>query len=194
MNMRKATLVKYIFIFSFFFTNADAVTNNDFLTYRNNEFNFSFWYPKSWRSVPTTNAETKIKVASNMGNGVDDCNVVAIKRDIFKNMSSKEYLSIAQNGFPGVLRKQFPDIQFIESGVTTLSNKDAYYIVSEATYKIYKFNAPMRSLTVVSLDSNSKYGIQYVITCRTTPKRFEVMRPIFKSIISDFVIGQPYNN
>lgn len=169
-------------------TNSFSLTNNDFTTYRNDEFKFSFWYPKSWLSVQTTHKQTKIKVVSNSGKGVDDCNVVAVTNDLFRNYPPEDYIRDAKKGIPRILRKQYQDIKFIKTGVTSLSNKEAYYSITEATVKSYGISIPTTFLTVVTLDSNKKNGTQYIITCRTEPERFEKMHPIFKLILLGFVI------
>ena len=171
-----------------FSANNYALTTNDFTTYRDKDFNFSFWYPKSWKPVTTSFNETKIKVVSQSGEGIDDCNVVAIKRDMFRNYPPKDYLRDAENGFPKNLRSQFPDIQFIKSGVTSLSNREAYYTITEATVKSYNISRRTKFLTVVTLDSNKNNGTQYIVTCRTTPERFDLMHPIFINIMSGFII------
>ncbi len=50
-----------------------SITAADFEVYRDSAYGFTFWYPKTWLSVPSTHSSTRIKVVSDNGLGEEDC-------------------------------------------------------------------------------------------------------------------------
>ncbi len=157
----------------------------NFDVYRNAEYQFSFWYPKSWAPVPVTHGETRIKVVSNQGKGGDDCNVVAISRDMFKGLTPEEYIKDMNSlDLEVMYREQYPDYKIIERGRSNLSNHDAHYMISIMTMRMFGISVPNKQLQVSTVDN----GVQYIITCRTEPDRFDEMLSVFKIIMAGFVI------
>lgn len=59
----------------------NGLPNEDFVHYEDQAFRFSAWFPKTWKKVPTSHSETRLKVVSDAGRGVDDFTIVAMYFD-----------------------------------------------------------------------------------------------------------------
>lgn len=161
-------------------------TDYGFIHHRDEDNFFSIWFPKSWAMVPTSHSETKLKIVSNDGAGVDDVNVVVMYSDELKKTTASQYAKTLTNADAYVerLKTYASDIALIEHGPTHLSSQPGYYYITTMTVRSFGFDIPNKQLQIHTL----RDGYGYTITCRTEPERFDEMLPIFKLMLAGFVI------
>jgi len=166
-----------------------SITAADFEVYRDDEYGFTFWYPKTWLSVPTTHSRTRIKVVSDNGLGEEDCICGVHFSEAIKDMSPKEFIaSVSKPEAILALQRQmseiFADYELLEHHTTKLSNQDASYTVSRATSESMGWSIPMQMLQVGTM----RRGYVYTLTCRTAPEKFEEYKPFFELILWGFIL------
>lgn len=164
---------------------ASQITNNDFKVYEDKRHKFAFWYPKNWQSAPTSDTRTRINIISDNGLGEDDCNVTVVESKIFKNQKKYVKGMVANTDkVERFLKKQNPSYRLVKSGQSYLSNRQAFYTVATMIFRSFGVEIPIKVIQVSTVNQ----GMQYTITCRTSPENFESMLPLFKVIMVGFRI------
>ena len=166
-----------------------SITAADFEVYRDSEYGFTFWYPKTWLSVPTTHSRTRIKVVSDNGLGEEDCLSGVHYSEEIKDLSPKDFITSVSKP-EGILALQrymstiYADYELLEHHITKLSNQDAAYTVSRATSESMGLSIPMQILQVATM----RRGYVYTLTCRAAPEKFEEYKPLFELILWGFIL------
>ena len=160
----------------------------DLTVFRDNERKFAFHYPKQWKIVESTYADTRFKIVSKNGRGPEDCGVnVKFEKnatgmsisDFVKNVSpamSKEILRVIKN--------KSQDAEIMESGFTYLSNQNAYYHVIFSTQRTVDYVAKVAMYSVQTM----KDGYIYTVACRCKQSDFKQQFPEFKNIMTGFIL------
>lgn len=153
-------------------------------SYRNAEHRFGMSYPASWQQFQPKTSLTKFKVG-NLETG-DSCTVGVHFSEVLRRHDTKESLKTinAQVFVRQLTESGFKNVRSIESGPTTLSNRDAFYAVINMTRSAMGTDFPNRAIMVIT----NKNGNVFTLTCGTSPVRFDRMRPLFTAILSTFVI------
>ncbi len=161
-------------------------TDYGFVHHRDDENLFSVWFPKSWSMVPASHSETKLKIVSENGDGVDDLNIGVRPTPALKMTTPSEYAKSLANAdaFVEKLQTRFADITLIEHGPTHVSSQPAYYYITGLTIRSFGLDFPTKQLQVFTLHN----GLAYTITFRTAPERFEQLLPVYKIILGGFVL------
>ena len=82
------------------------------------------------------------------------------------------------------LRQAIPDIRLVDHGITHLSNRQAYYLLSEGTYKYLNFEIPMRIFQIHALYE----GNTYALTFRCPIEKYDELSPVFELMAATFTI------
>jgi hypothetical protein len=125
----------------------------------------------------------RIKIASENGNGLQDCAVY-----VRSSKTPKVFLRLATNvkALEKGFRKTLPDAKIVEKGTTSLCDQSAVYYIMDFTSGDNGMAIPVRTYTVHAADGNTIY----TITCRARKDRFDESMPDFKRILSGFVIDR----
>lgn len=163
-----------------------GVNSKDTIVFRDNESNFIFQYPSDWAQVPSTHTRTKIKVVSDHGNGTVDCAVNVQYDKKLVGVKPKEFIRTASNvaKYQERLRKSLPDAKVVDSGKTYISNQEAFYTITEYTFRSVGIDLPVKMITV----QTAKKGHVYTLSCRSESDEFDEIMPMFQIILSGFLI------
>lgn len=166
---------------------AQQKIDSDYAVYRDDKFPFSLFYPKDWTQLEPTHAQTRFKVTKEDGMYLTDFNINVIYVEASKNLPPKSYVEgfIARPALIEAMVKQAnPTAKVISSGKTYLSNREAFFSKSEATYRTFDDEYEMTVYQMMTIYE----GNIYTLTFRALTKEFEENFPIFKFIASSFVI------
>ena len=165
---------------------ASGLTNDDFVHHEDQEFRFSAWYPKTWKKVPSSHSQTRLKAVSDAGNGTDDFSVVVTYSEGLKRISPNDIDKMlpAPDEYIRNLQVYSPDAKLVESGRTNLSSQPARFYITEVTARSFGVEVPFKQMQVQTF----RNGYVFTVTCRTEPERFDTMLPVFRLIMAGFVI------
>ncbi|MBI2660579.1 hypothetical protein HYX07_05445 [Candidatus Woesearchaeota archaeon] len=111
-------------------TEKQKTTPSDFLTYENSDYGVKIKYPSDWEKKET---EDLIIAFVSPKTGASD----AVQENLGLTMNdlAGQYLTLQDYNKIAIeqLKQTFPDIKFIESGSTTVSNTPAYKVVFTAS-------------------------------------------------------------
>jgi len=161
---------------------------SNLIIYRDQQFPFTVYYPKTWIRVDPTNPTTRFKAeSSDNGDVVADFNVVVSYNQKLESMSPSEFVESSSKNSQSLMqamRRVFPDARLINEGKTYISNRQAYYRLTEATYRYLDTEMPMSILQINALFE----GNTYTLTFRCPPERYEEFLPTFETIAATFTI------
>lgn len=166
---------------------AQQKIESDYAVYRDDKFPFSLFYPKDWTQLEPTHAQTRFKVTKEDGLYLTDFSIVVTYAESAKDMTSAALVDglIARPEMIKALVKQGnPTAKLISSGKTYLSNREAFFIKSEATYRMLDEQYEMTVYQIMTMND----GNSYTLTFRALTTEFDENFPIFKFIASSFVI------
>lgn len=166
---------------------AQKQIESDYSVERNEEFRFSVFYPKDWTQLQPSHAQTRFKVTKEDGLYLTDFSVVVTYAEAAKSMSAKSFADgiIARPEImEAMVKKGNPTAKIMSSGKTYISNRDAFYIKSDATYRVLDNSYEMTVYQIMTIDE----GNSYTLTFRSPTDEFDDNFPIFKSMASSFVI------
>ncbi len=166
---------------------AQQKIESDYAVYRDDKFLFSLFYPKDWTQLESSFAETRFKVTKEDGLYLTDFNINVIYVEASKNMPSKSFVEglIARpNIIEARVKQGNPTAKIISSGKTYISNREALFIKSQATYRVLDEEYEMTLYQIIT----TYEGNIYTLTFRALTEEFDENFPIFKFIASSFVI------
>jgi hypothetical protein len=150
------------------------------------QFHVSISYPESWAEIPVGVPNEIFRLWSEHGKGVAGCTVAANDTKIRTN-TDESIVGVYQllpQIMEGRLLEGYKDSEVIERNITTLSNLKAISIVSDGTYSTLGNEFRMRQWSMIT----QKEGVIYTITCVNTKDQFSQSLPLFRKIMSSFLI------
>ncbi len=166
---------------------AQQKIDSDYAVYRDEKFPFSLFYPKDWTQLEPSHSQTRFKVTKEDGLYLTDFNINVVYVEANKSMSSASFVSGLGSRpelINTLIKQGNPTAKLISSGKTYLSNREAFFIKSQATYRVLDDKYEMTVYQVMTVHE----GNSYTLTFRAQTKEFDENFPIFKFIASSFVI------
>lgn len=152
-------------------------------SYRNSNFEFGISYPSTWQLMQPKTGVTVFK-AGDLNTG-EVCTVAVHVSELLKNRDSSSVRNMTPNHVEEALRKSgFTNVGATESGITKLSNRDAFYAIVNSTLSSMGMEFPTRAIIVVT----NKSGRVYTVGCSSSKDHFDRSRQLFISIIQTFII------
>lgn len=176
-------------IFGMMLLSSHASAGSELVTYKNAEYGFSFSYPSSWARETPKSALGVVKVSSDHGYGNAACNMVVYRSSAFKNKSTHNAVATLSPSFLiGELKRGgIDDAIVVESGLTKVFNRDAFFAVLSYSIKTMGETIPVKTLQVIT----TKSDVVYTFSCGTAdPATFSSTYPVFRAIIGSLFIDQ----
>lgn len=165
-----------------------ALSAPGFVTYKNADYGFSFSYPSDWKRESPRSSIGVVKISSQNGYGDESCNIAVHRSPSLRGKTTHQAVrTLTPSMVIGELsRVGVTDAIVIESGLTKVFNRDAYY--SDLSYSIETLGAkfPVRALQVVT----TKSDIVYTFSCGTLDlkninKAYTTFRVVIGSVFID---------
>lgn len=161
--------------------------DSNYNVYKDDKYPFSLFYPKDWTQLQPSHAQTRFKIAKEDGLYYTDFNINAVYVEESKDVSAGEAVKFLGDNpkiVDSLIRQGNPTSKLISSGKTYLSNREAFFIKSEATFRTFD---QAKELTIYQIITRYQ-GITYTLTFRALKKEFDDNFLTFKLIASSFVI------
>lgn len=153
-------------------------------SYRDAANGFGISYPGSWQMHRPKTALVVFKVGDiESGQG---CTVSAHSALELKNVESSR---AAKMMTPKLMADQlvsagFTNVRVLESGLTKISNRDAFYVVVDSTLTSMGMSFPSRAIMVIT----NKSSKVFTLSCSSDVGDFATAKPMFVAILSTFTI------
>ena len=164
-----------------------ALNETDFTVYRDDSYDFSFHYPKSWARVEATHKQTRFKAVSESGNGSEDVSINAIPNPQRKGSPPSAHIAWTSSNpeaMVEVMKKNIPSAVLVAHGKTKLSNQDAYYIVVDYTYEAAGYSFEIRQIQYYT----GRDGLNYTITMRSLRSDWKSKASLFSHLAARFIL------
>jgi hypothetical protein len=152
----------------------------------NAQFHISVSYPESWAEIPVGVPNEVFRIWSSHGKGAAGCTIAANDTKIRTN-TDESIVGVYQllpQMMEGRLLDGYKNPEVIERKITTISNLKAISIISSGTYSTLENEIRLRLWSIIT----QKQGIIYTLTCADANNHFSEDLPIFRKIMSPFLI------
>lgn len=141
-------------------------------------------YPSSWQMYTPKTALVVLKVGDlDSGEG---CTVSVHSAPELKNVESSRAskLMTSKVMVDQLVGAGFSNVKALESGLTKISNRDAFYVVTDSTLVSMGMSFPSRAITIFT----NKSSKVFTLSCSGNVGDFAAARPMFVAVLSTFVI------
>lgn len=184
--MKRSLFLLWFMLSAVALTNAQTA-GSDYKIYRDTQYPFTLLYPKDWTVLEPTHAITRLKVTKEDGLYLTDFNVNAKYHVALQDMTPEKYAKdfIDDPGLiDAMVRQGNATAQMVASGKTSLNNRDAFFVKSEATYRVADRSHKITVYQIMTIFE----GNAFTLTFRAPTSEFDANWPIFKYIASSFVV------
>ncbi len=190
MRLKSITLIFLYILFSSTLVFAQS-NESEIVIYRDKNFPYSVWHPKSWVNSPISNPYTRFKIISMNGEGNADFNINIVPSDNPKATAQGyvNYMLKHPEYVDKLIDKSVPGAKIIDRGKTYLSNHEAFYILSEGLYRYLSTQYHMKIYQISTyIDEYS-----YTLTFRCPVNEFDSYIDTFNYMARSFVVvPNPY--
>src|SRR3990167_5048620 len=145
----------------------------EFYEFRDNQYKFTFLYPKSYMIAPIRYTNNRFNIVSYYGQEKEEVIVNVQEIQYADACSPKEFVRFLNN------------TKIIENGTTTISNQTAYFIISSYMDTSLGVERQMNQILVQTINKN----YVYTLYARTTNQdKFSELLSLFNYLQSSFWI------
>ena len=178
---------------------ASGYCQDDWLTFRNNEFKFRFIYPPDWRLATPRGPNVRASVNSKPGQQSTNCNMVVRRMPDLAAYSQKQLNSDAlRNPFSkqdwlDFLSEKAADVVVIDARPAKVDNRPAHFAILEQPYETVPLKIYLRSMTFVTLSPGLFWNFTCAaggLTSEEARSNYQYWYPTLARIMSSVVFEQ----
>lgn len=166
----------------FVFFNANALAQNSWVTFRDENAKFRFLYPSNWFQGTPRGANVKATIFAPKGLPRANCNIVVKNAPEFAG-ETKAYLNseisrgpLQPGDWKEMIGGKWPDAKVIESKVVKVDNHAAYLAVVEVLHETVDRRTYMKSLNLFTITP----GKTWYFTCLAKGDTIDESRKSYK--------------
>lgn len=146
--------------------------------YRDQQNHFYIELPSRWTIKQPKEPSTVLKAVEGNGGNIN-ISIMAVDSDVTSDYISKEWV----DEMYAIMKKQYPDARLIDSGISSIDNNKAAYIVFSYSYRLLDVIVPITMMVYSTIEDKKVV----TITCGGHRDKFSYYEPICKRSIASFV-------